>query len=45
MLAEGSFKKFRLHIVGDGVVFIILLILSILVVVAYNFTPSLSVSV
>ncbi|CAD8064408.1 unnamed protein product [Paramecium sonneborni] len=45
MLSEGSYKKFRMHIVGDGIVFIILVILAILVVVAYNITPSLSVNV
>ncbi|CAD8146019.1 unnamed protein product [Paramecium octaurelia] len=45
MLSEGSYKKFRMHIVGDAMVFIILVLLAILVVVAYNITPELSVNV
>ncbi|CAD8076246.1 unnamed protein product [Paramecium sonneborni] len=45
MLSEGSYKKFRMHIVGDGIVFIILVILAILVVVAYNLAPQLLVNV
>ncbi|CAD8060315.1 unnamed protein product [Paramecium primaurelia] len=45
MLSEGSYKKFRMHVVGDAMVFIILVLLAILVVVAYNITPELSVNV
>jgi len=45
MLSEGSYKKFRMNIVGDAMIFIILFILAILVVVAYNITPELSVNV
>lgn len=45
MLSEGSYKKFRMHIVGDTMVFIILVLLTILVIVAYNITSELSVNV
>lgn len=45
MLSEGSYKKFRMHIVGDSMVCIILVLLAILVIVAYYINPELSVNV
>lgn len=43
MLSEGSYKRFRMHIVGDGAMFIILLLLFISVVIIYNFSPDLGI--
>ncbi|CAK77729.1 unnamed protein product (macronuclear) [Paramecium tetraurelia] len=45
ILSESTFKKYKMHIVGDGVVFIILLILAILTVCTYNFTPDLQIGI
>lgn len=34
-----------MHIVGDGVVFIVLLIFAVLAVCTYNFTPDLEIRI
>ncbi|CAD8058577.1 unnamed protein product [Paramecium primaurelia] len=45
ILSESTFKKYKMHIVGDGVVFIVLLIFAVLAVCTYNFTPDLEIRI
>ncbi|CAD8070298.1 unnamed protein product [Paramecium sonneborni] len=45
MLSESIFKKYKINIVDDGVIFILLLILAIFAVCTYNFTPDLTIKV